>query len=160
VKTLNRTENRYYCLRPSFSTCCTCSMSQHWCCILVHKCNINVATFAQIGPVWLVENTAEQKREKWNQKQKQKQKLPLIVSPVLELQKKTEKDWKRTEKDWKGQKVLFAANSKIPTVHALKSEKNPWISSLKETYFEQATIIDTKFPLCALCSLATWNLEQ
>jgi hypothetical protein len=42
-------------LRPSFSTCYTCSMSQHWCCILVHKCNINVATFGQIGPVWHVE---------------------------------------------------------------------------------------------------------
>jgi hypothetical protein len=38
-------------LRPSFSTCYTCSMSQHWCCILEHKCNINVAIFGQIGPV-------------------------------------------------------------------------------------------------------------
>jgi hypothetical protein len=27
---------------------------QHWCCILVHKFNINVATFGQIGPVWHV----------------------------------------------------------------------------------------------------------
>jgi hypothetical protein len=42
-------------IRPSFSTSYTCSMLQHWCCIRVHKYNINVATFGQIGPVWHVE---------------------------------------------------------------------------------------------------------
>jgi hypothetical protein len=38
----------YYWPRPCFSTCQTCSMSQHCCCIYVLECNINVATMIQL----------------------------------------------------------------------------------------------------------------